>query len=506
MRRRTFLSRSAAAAASLVARPALAAAPMERVPVLIQTREVTGPLPHVWSECAGSDRAAITLRESWRGDLDRWVHEAGLKRVRFHGILNDELGVYAPSIQNRGQPKPNFRNVFEVYDGLVARDVAPFVEVGFMPKQLASGGQEFGFYKANVTPPKSMADWSDFVTLFVRALADRYGIAAVRDWPFEIWNEPDLSFFWSGKQQDYLDLYKAAAVAIKSADPAIKVGGPATSGGKWIKDFTSFCASANSPLDFISTHAYAGGNQQDFYGKGVAYSINQVIPDNVARTRGLIDASAFKGMPLWLSEWSSDSPAMIAHTVKECLPMVRGMSQWVLSGTYEELGVFDYLLKDGDMGWATMVRGVARPGFNTYKLMHRLGEERLAAQGPVLASRRGGRAVSALVWNLAEAQQPAGIPGASADRKVTGAAKQLDIRFAGARPGARVQVRFVGQDRGSPMPAWRAMGSPRLPTLAQIDQLRRAADIAPPTTLRLDAAGALALELPPEGVALLELV
>ncbi len=507
MHRRTFIGHSAAAlTATALSRQALAAEPLERVSVVVQTREMIGPLPHVWAESAGSDRAAITMRESWRGDLDRWIKEAGLKRVRFHGILNDELGVYAPSIQNRGKATPNFRNVFEVYDGLVARGVSPFVEVSFMPKALASGVTEFGFYKANITPPKSLSDWGDFVTTFARALADRYGISTVRDWPFEIWNEPDLGFFWTGTQQDYFDLYKAAAVAIKSVDPAIKVGGPATSGGKWIKEFTSYCSTSNSPLDFIATHAYAGGNQQEFYGKGVSYSINQVIPDNVARARSLIDASAFKGMPLWLSEWSSDSPAMIAHTIEKCLPMVRGMSQWVMSGSYEELGVSDYLLKEGDMGWSTMVRGIARPSFNTYKLMHALGHERLAAQGPVLASRRDGRTVAALVWNLAEAQQPAGIPGAGADRKVVGSAKTLDIRFAGARPGAKARVWFVDQDRGSPMPAWREMGSPRLPALAQIDRLRRAADIAPATTLRLDGTGSLSLTLPPEGVALIELV
>jgi xylan 1,4-beta-xylosidase len=99
------------------------------VPVSIDTREVVGQLPHVWKESAGSDRAAITLRESWRKDLDRWHTEAGLKRVRFHGIFNDELGVLAPSIQNRGNvAEPNFQNIDRVYDGLVERGVSPFIE------------------------------------------------------------------------------------------------------------------------------------------------------------------------------------------------------------------------------------------------------------------------------------------------------------------------------------------------------------------------------------------
>ena len=503
MDRRDFILASAAVAASGIAGRAGADAGLERVPVLIETQQRTGALRHVWSESAGSDRAAITMRESWRKDLDRWTTEAGLKRVRFHGILNDELGVYAPSIQNRGKPAPNFRNVFEVYDGLIERGVQPFVELSFMPQQLASGTANFGFYKGNITPPKSLPDWSAFITTFARAMADRYSIIAVRDWMFEVWNEPDLPFFWAGKQQDYFDLYKATAVALKSVDPQIKVGGPATSGGKRIGEFTAYCAANNAPLDFIATHAYAGGNHDDRYGNGQPYSVNQVIPDIVADVRRTIDASQFRNMPLWLTEWSSDSPAMIAHTIKKCLPMVAGMSQWVLSGTYEELGVFNYLIKEGDMGWATLTRGIARPSFNTYKLLHALGSEQLAGDGPVLASLRG-RTVSALVWNLAEVQQAAGIPGASAERKVSGTAKRLDVRFAGVRPGARARVLYVDQARGSAMPAWRAMGSPPFPTMAQIEKLRQAAEIAAPVTMTLDRISSISLDLPPEGVALIE--
>lgn len=505
MDRRDFIRTSAAVAAASFTRPLMAQEKMERVAINVDTRQVTGVLHHVWSECAGSDRAAITLRERWRQDLDRWVNEAGLKRVRFHGIFNDELGVYAPSILNRNKLTPNFQNVFEVYDGLVERGVSPFVELGFMPKALASGTQTFGFYSGNVTPPKSNEAWADFITTFVKALISRYGIAAVRDWAFEVWNEPNLPFFWAGTQQQYFDLYKATAVAIKSIDPKFQVGGPATSGGHWIKEFASYCAQNNAPVDFFATHAYAGGNQDDLYGKGVPYSINDVIPDNVARVRGIIEASAFAGRPLWLSEWSSDSPAMIVNTISRCLPHLQGMSHWTLSGSYEELGVPDYVLKEGDAGWPTMFRAIARPSFNTYKLLHQLGPQRLAGEGPVLASRRADRSVAALVWNLAEAQQAAGIPGATSTRKVTGSPKRLDVRFAGARSGTRARVRFVDQERGSPMPAWRQMGSPQYPSPAQIAELRKTADIAPAISMRLDRTGSLALDLPPEGVALIEL-
>lgn len=484
---------------------AFAAPAQERIPVEVQTRHGIGPLAHVWSECAGSDRAAATLRETWREDLDIWRREAGLKRVRFHGIFSDELGVFASSILNRAPTEPNFRNVFEVYDGLVARGMAPLVELGFMPGVLASDARTFGFYKANVTPPKSTEAWGAFIAKFVTALIGRYGLSAVREWPFEVWNEPNLASFWSGTQAQYFEMYKATATAIKGIDPHIKVGGPATSATQWIGEFLAYCAQNNAPLDFVSTHCYAGDRQTPIFGPDTHYPQTEVIPEAVAQVRRKIEASSFAGRPLWLDEWSADSPAMIAHIIKGCLPHLQAMSQWVLSGTYEELGVSDHLLKEGDNGYGMLYRGIPRPSFNTYRLLHALGHDRLDGTGPMLASRRADGSVATLAWNLAEVTQPAGLPEATNVRKVTGAVRQLDVRFAGARPGSHARVRFVDQERGSPMPAWRAMGSPQLPTMAQIAALRSAAQIAPPVSMRLDANAALSLVLPPEGVALIEL-
>ena len=232
---------------------------------------------------------------------------------------------------------------------------------------------------------------------------------------------------------------------------------------------------------------------------------SDVVPAAMKKTRAEIDASPHKGKPLYLSEWSSDSPAMVAHIIKGCLPHVQQMSHWVMSGTYEELGVRDHILNEGGIGYAPMVQQIALPTFNTFKLMRALGTQQLAAEGPALASRRADGTTAALVWNLAEVSQPSGIPIPGVARKPTGDTKKLRVVFKGAKPGAIAHVRFVDQERGSPMPAWRKMGSPQYPTAAQLATLRKAAEIAPPTVMRLDKEGALMLTLPPEGMALVEL-
>ena len=349
------------------------------VTVEVDLAKTVGPLDHMWAN-AGSDRAAITLRDHWRKDLTRFHEEAGLKYVRFHGIFNDELGVYASSRQSPTDT-PNWQNLDRVYDGLVERGVKPLVELSFMPKRLASGESAFGFYRGNITPPKDLAEWSAFITAFTQHLIARYGIEEVRQWPFEVWNEPNLMLiFWKGNQADYFELYKATVTAVKAVDTGIQVGGPATSSIMWIPEFLAYCETNKLPVDFVATHVYVGDSQKKLFGEGNTHPLSEVVPAAMARVRAQIDATTYKGTPLWLTEWASDSPAMIAHIIKGCLGNVQFMSQWAMTNTYEELGVADFVLKEGSNGYGMIaVAGIPKPQFNTYKLLHRLGDTRLAA-------------------------------------------------------------------------------------------------------------------------------
>ena len=485
---------------ALTPRTAFAQTATERVEV--DLHKDTGPLEHIWSKCAGSDRAAITLRADWRHDLERFHLEAGLQRVRFHGIFADELGVWGGF---GAGSEPNFQNVDAVYDGLVERGIDPFVELSFMPGKLASAQRKFGFYGANISPPKDMTQWKQFITLFVRHLIDRYGRTRVNQWYFEVWNEPNLSFFWSGDQAQYFELYKATAAAVKGVNNNLRVGGPSTAFIGWIDAFLAFCSAQEAPVDFVSTHLYAGDDQKIVFGQADKYPQNDVIPAALGLVRAKIDASRFRGTELWLTEWSSDSPAMIAHVLKGALPHCQAMSQWAMSNVFEEINVPSFILKEGDNGWGMIAqRNIPKPAFNTYKLLNRLGDRSLFTTGPALASRtRGGAAV--LVWNLAQAQQPSGIPGASNERNVVGSAKRLNVTVRGAHAGQMAAVSYVDLTRGSPYPKWRALGSPRYPSQQQIAQIRAAAELPAPERRPLGTGGTLTLDLPPEGVALIEL-
>ena len=504
--RREFTAASASllAAASITDR-AQAQSALPVVPVQVDLHGDAGPLEHKWSRCAGSDRAEITMREDWRRDAARFRNECGLERVRFHGILDDEMGVWKQGYVPMAGP--NFQNIDNVYDGLMSLGLEPWVEISFMPGKLASGQFNFPGYTGNITSPKSLDDWGAFTRLFAQHLVARYGAPEVRKWNFEVWNEPNLGVFFTGTQAQYFDFYRATALALKAVDPALKIGGPSTSAVQWIPQFLDYCGKTNTPLDFVSTHIYAGDDQKPIFGQAEKYKESDVIPTAVEQVRGQIDATPFKGIPFWLSEWSSDSPAMIAEVVTRCLPYCDALSHWELSGVFEEIFIPSQILVDGYNGYGMMApRNIPMPAFNTYKLMNRLGRTRLNAEGPALASRKADGKASVLVWNLAEVTQAKGMPGAQVARKVTGERKQIAVTMRSAHADQHVQVSYVDWERGSPMPAWHALESPQYMTLAQLAYVRASAELAAPQMHKLDAKSTITLELPPEGVALLELI
>ena len=144
--------------------------------VTVDAQAQGAPFPHFWEQMFGSGRAILSLRESYREDLRAVKKVADFRYVRFHAILDDEVGVY--NLDEHCNPVYNFAYVDQIYDGLLKNGVKPFVEISFMPKKLAFNPDALHpfWYKQNVSPPKSMALWDDLMKHFAQHLVDRYGI------------------------------------------------------------------------------------------------------------------------------------------------------------------------------------------------------------------------------------------------------------------------------------------------------------------------------------------
>ncbi|HVU82891.1 MAG TPA: glycosyl hydrolase family 39, partial [Rhodanobacteraceae bacterium] len=94
------------------------------------------PFPHFWEQMFGSGRALLSLRDDYRADLDTVHRATGFQYVRFHGIFDDDVGLVQKG--KDGKVTYNFSYIDQIYDGLLAHGIKPFVELSFMPEALSS--------------------------------------------------------------------------------------------------------------------------------------------------------------------------------------------------------------------------------------------------------------------------------------------------------------------------------------------------------------------------------
>ena len=156
-----------------------------------------------------------------------------------HGLFHDDMGVYFED--KADNPIYNWQYIGKLYDFLLSINVKPFVELSYMPKVLASGDKTCFWWKTNVTPPKSYSKWYDFIQALTQHFTERYGEDEVKTWYFEVWNEPNLKYFFSSTMGEYFKLYDTTAQVVKSVSSYYRVGGPATAGNAWLPKLIEYC-------------------------------------------------------------------------------------------------------------------------------------------------------------------------------------------------------------------------------------------------------------------------
>lgn len=460
-----------------------------------------------WQQCVGSGHAFLAHRTDWCEYAKRVHEELGIRYVRFHGILDDDmltdqrLSDFLPLPNANKVCERSFRQVGKVYDNVLATGMKPFVELSFMPSSLASGKRTGLHYRNNITPPRDYDAWEKYIAEFAQYLIGRYGHEEVESWYFEVWNEPDLKAFFTGSQKDYFKLYAHTVRALKSVDEKLRVGGPSTSAGKWLREFLTFIAQENLPCDFISTHQYPGdgfGNEfhiSDVFtrypkiisrsvkkGSDIAQTITDIffdarqtaippkgiLTESVERSRNIVG----KDMPLFYTEWNSmaifGSPAhdekytavFALKTILDLNGNADCFSLWCCSDLFEEI-MFINKPFHGGFGLINNL-GIEKPVFWSLKLLANTLPYRL--QLPMCTNH--------------EVEHAAFSDG-----------KKLQIFVYAQEKDYRVNQKYaveivinqsfdtanetrIDEDHCNPKRLWKEMGSPMDPTPSQVNYIR----------------------------------
>ena len=521
----TLLRTSFVAAVLILCALPMATAAQQPERIRIDANAATTPFPHFWEKTFGSGRAILSLRESYRNDLRTVKAATNFQSIRFHGIFMDEVGLYDPDrmTKNPGLAAEkaqdssayNFSYVDQIYDGLLANGVRPFVEMSFMPKQLAANPsitQAF-WYKPIVSPPKDYVQWDAMIRAFAAHLIARYGVDEVATWKFEVWNEPNLDF-WGGnpRQSTYWELYDHTARALKAVSTRLQVGGPATATAAWVRDFLAHVKSAHVPADFVSTHVYANDTAENVFHTSEDISRETMVFRAVTKVHKEILASPFPHMPLILSEYGAsyanepnitDTTYMgpwLANTIRLCDGLTDTMAYWDFSDVFEEQGP----VRSPFYGGFGLIAAdsIVKPLFNAFAMLHRLGEQRIPlASESALATKSADGSIVSAIWNYAP-------PTAEGDAYVvpTGTPrpdKTFDLEFTHVAAGASVEIYRVDETHGNVFAAFNAMGRPPADlTREQIARLHTAAAAAPPEHSTLQH-GVLHLPVPTYGLAVI---
>jgi xylan 1,4-beta-xylosidase len=362
-------------------------------------------LPRPWVPMVGSERLSQLLCKDLSGGREigveleqalRKMHdEIGVQTVRAHAIFHDDTFVYT---EVDGEPVYDFTIVDKIYDKLLGMGLRPVVELGFMPRDLASDPTKTVFeYGAIISPPKSWDRWGELIRQLVSHLVERYGLDEVLQWDFEVWNEANLEVFWSGTKAEWMHLYDVTAAAVKSVDARLAVGGPSSAAAGWVDDLLAHAASVGSPVDFVTTHTYgsppldvqASLDRHGFGDARILWTEWGVTPTHF----NPINDSVFSGV-------------FLLRGMRSAAGRVDALAYWVASDHFEELGRPPRLLHGG-FGLQT-VGGLAKPRFHAMSLLSRLGPVEL----PVTLTGDGGGSlieawasrdrdrISVLVWNL----------------------------------------------------------------------------------------------------------
>jgi xylan 1,4-beta-xylosidase len=370
-----------------------------------------GTVPHYWENCVGRSTFRHIWRPLWDTAAEIGAREAGFKTVRGHGMLMgwdglDSVGMFHWSGNIADSPTYNWKIFDSCITILHKCGLEPVMELDFMPKDLQSNGP--------LGPPKNYTVWQNFMTELGKHCIDKFGTERVRSWYWELWNEPDLGMFWSGKwPDDYYSLYKATAFGLKAADPQLKVGGPSTTGYSALQTFVNYCSTNNIPLDFISNHNYAAGP-----GNGSDPTV--IRTDNRARVDVIKNSgkkllgfnteysSTYAGQGGGGAQGTATTPNVVsmdshvnAPFVAKCIKLILDdytagtyalpeiLSYWAISDVFDECppnngGSFiesHNFVPFGQVFGLITYHGLRKATFNAYKMLHMMGTSRISFAG-----------------------------------------------------------------------------------------------------------------------------
>ena len=457
-------------------------------------------------------------------------------------------GAYSEDAQ--GRPVYNWTIVDRIFETYLDRGVKPYVQIGFMPKELSIKPEPYQhqwtpqakyeeIYTGWAYPPKDYATWAELVYQWAKHSVEKYGTSEVAKWYWEVWNEPNIGY-WRGTPQEFHKLHDYAIDAVRRALPTARVGGPDVAGGpggRFLTNFLDHCiretnyatGRIGTPIDFISFHAKGSPSFVDGHVRmGIANQLR-----NINDAFGVVAKfPQFKNTPIVIGESDPDGCAA-------CQGPQLGYRNGTMYSSYtaasfarkHELADRHGVNLEGALTWAfefedqpffagfrvLASNGIDLPVLNVFRMFSRMRGQRLMVESdgavPLDALLRGGvrsqpdvSAMASLetnkLWVMAWHYHDDDLAGPQAS-------VELALNSLPSRTGkARVRQFRIDEHHGNPWVVWKGMGSPPQPSgdqYAKLEEAGRLREVAEPVEMEDEGSLIKArFKLPRQAVAFLE--
>lgn len=457
--------------------------------IVVVSPDYAGPreaFRHTWEGLLNIDQFRWMVRRDVQDQLKMARDEIGGRVVRAVGMLDDEMRVLGKDPMgfrdpSRQAPRLNWQIVDYVIQSLLELGMNPMFTTTFMPGHLASGTETCFSTRANISPPKSWKEWGALVQASVRHAIDRFGRDVVRQWYFEVWNEPNLAGFWAGGEKGYHELWLTTYRAIKEVDAELRVGGPSAACGQWVGELLEFTQKHDCVPDYLISHVYNNdsennplspfdGPQEDKVSKSPHFAAGVM-----RGVHAIIQQMNFKGEVHW-NEWgrswfghdpvreTPNEAAFAVKTMSEVSQLADYFAYWCLSDVYDQVG-YGAETFHGNYGMLNL-QGLRKPHYHAFQLLARLGTQRVKVRGQGLTpltnaiATSDGRKHYVMVYSF-----DAGLQASQETLDVT-------IHLPGKVHPESLTLYVIDESNNNILQHWREMGSPAYLSAEQLAFLR----------------------------------
>ncbi|WP_342085507.1 GH39 family glycosyl hydrolase [Dyadobacter sp. OTU695] len=424
----------------------------------------------------------------------------------------------------QGKPVYDWKIVDKIFDTYIERGMKPIAQIGFMPQALSSKPEPYrhhwkpgdnynDIYLGWAYPPNDYNKWAELVYQWVKHSVARYGKKEVESWYWELWNEPNISY-WKGTVDEYIKLYDYTADAVKRALPTAKIGGPEVTGPAWDKSevfmrkFLDHVTSGKNyvtgktgtPIDFVTYHAKGAPKIVDGH---VQMNMGTQLRDLDKGFEIVASYPALKKLPIIIGESDPEGCAACSEDVSPQNAYRNGTmySSYTAASFARKydlaeargvnlLGAVSWSFEFEDQAWFRGFRdlatnGVDKPVLNVFRMFglmegnrvevkqnlsydfKRVRDESVRKEADIngIASKSANSA-AVMVWNYHDDNVP------SQDATVKVLVQGL--------PSQKVMLYHyrIDKENSNSYEAWKAMGSPKQPTAEQIRLLEKAGQLA----------------------------